>query len=67
MSKRDLVKTTVYLTDPRFIDDFRAARKKVMGSALYTNTMVFFDGLATPDLVVEIEAWADGRQGTQSK
>lgn len=67
MNKRDLVKTTVYLTDPRFIDDFRAARKKVMGSALYTNTMVIIDGLATPDIVVEIEAWAAGRQGTQSK
>ncbi|HCF73793.1 MAG TPA: RidA family protein, partial [Gammaproteobacteria bacterium] len=31
MRKKDLVKTTVYLTDSRFADSYRQARSKVIG------------------------------------
>ena len=59
MSKKDLVKFTVYITDSRFIADYRAARKKIMGDGtLPTSTLVIIDGLASPDMLVEIEAWA---------
>lgn len=59
MSKKDLVKFTVYITDSRFIADYRAARKKIIGDgALPTSTLVIIDGLASPDMLVEIEAWA---------
>ena len=59
MSKGDLVKFTVYLTDSRYIDDYRAARRKMIGDdTLPTSTLVIVDGLASPDMLVEIEAWA---------
>ena len=59
MNKKDLVKFTTYITDPRHVEDFRAARRKVMGDAVVpTSTLVVIDGLASPDLLVEVEAWA---------
>ena len=59
MSKKDLVKFTVYLTDSRYIGDYRAARSKLIGDATApTSTLVIIDGLASPDMLVEIEAWA---------
>lgn len=59
MRKKDLVKFTVYLTDPRFIEPYRAARKKLIGDAtLPTSTLLIINGLANPDMLIEIEAWA---------
>ena len=59
MRKQDIVKFTVYLTDSRYIADYRAARKQVIGDAvLPTSTLVIVDGLAAPEMLVEIEAWA---------
>ena len=59
MSKKDLVKFTVYITDSRFVDDYRAARKKIIGDDTQpTSTLVVVDGLASAAMLVEIEAWA---------
>jgi enamine deaminase RidA (YjgF/YER057c/UK114 family) len=59
MRKEDLVKFTVYLTDARSIADYRAARSKVIGDGIQpASTLVIVAGLANPDLLVEIEAWA---------
>ena len=59
MSKKDLVKLTVFLTDPRHIDGYRAARKKVIGDdTLPASTLLLIDGLASPDMLIEIEATA---------
>ena len=59
MTKKHLVKFTVYLTDPRSIDAYRAARKKVIGDgALPASTLLIIDGFASPDMLVEIEATA---------
>ena len=59
MSKHDLVKTTVYLTDSRYIGDFRAARDKILGTDVKpTSTLLVVAGLAAPEMLVEIEAWA---------
>lgn len=54
-----LVKLTIYLTDPRFIEDARAARLKVFGEAVQpTTTLVIIDGLVAQAFSVEVEAWA---------
>ena len=59
MRKNDLIKFNVYLTDSRHIEPYRAARKKVIGDAtLPASTLLIIDGLASPDLLVEVEALA---------
>ena len=59
MRKSDLVKFTVFLTDPRHVEPYRAARKKVIGDAtLPASTLLIIDGLASPDMLIEIEASA---------
>ncbi|MDP6573005.1 MAG: RidA family protein [Rhodospirillales bacterium] len=59
MRKKDLVKFNVYLTDSRHIEPYRAARKKVIGDATQpASTLLVIDGLASPDLLIEVEAWA---------
>ena len=65
MRKADLVKTTVYLTDSRFINDYRLARSRIIGDAtLFASTLVIVDGLASPDILIEIEAWAADAKAT---
>lgn len=59
MAAEHLVKLTIYLTDPRGIEDMRAARREVLGeSVLPASTLVIIDGLVAPELLVEIDAWA---------
>ncbi|MBT3789857.1 MAG: RidA family protein [Alphaproteobacteria bacterium] len=59
MAKKDLVKFTVFLTDSRHIADYRAARKKVIGDATVpASTLLIVNGLASPDILIEIEATA---------
>lgn len=59
MSKRDLVKTTTYVTDSRFVAEFRDARRRVLGDdCAPTSTLVIVTALASPELLVEVEAWA---------
>ena len=59
MGKEDLVKLVVYVTESRLIEEYRAARAKVIGDdALPVSTLIVVDGLAHPDMLVEVEAWA---------
>jgi len=59
MSKADIVKFTVYLTDARFVGDYRLARSAVIGDdVLPASTLLIVAGLAAPEFLVEIEAWA---------
>ena len=59
MGREDLVKFTVYLTDARFVNDYRAARSAVIGDDIQpASTLVIVAGLAQPDFFVEVEAWA---------
>lgn len=59
MNKSHLVRLQVFLTDPRFVDDYRAARKKVIGDDTKPpSTLLVVDGLASPDLLIEVEAMA---------
>ena len=49
----------VYVTDPRLIEEYRAARAKIVGGdVLPASTLLVIDGLAQPDMLIEIEAWA---------
>ena len=59
MGKEDLVKLVVYVTESRLIEEYRAARAKLIGDgALPVSTLIVVDGLAHPDMLVEVEAWA---------
>ena len=59
MRNEDLVKFTVYLTDARFMADYRAARSAIIGDDIQpASTLVIVAGLAKPEFLVEIEAWA---------
>lgn len=59
MGPEDIVKFTVYLTDNRYIPAYRAAREKVIGNQYKpAATLVVVDGLAAPEMLVEIEAIA---------
>ena len=59
MDRGDIVRFQVFLTDPRFIEDYRAARRDVIGDDCKPpSTLLIVQGLATPDIVVEIEALA---------
>jgi len=59
MGKEDLIKVTVYLTDARFLAEYRAARSAVFGDDIQpASTLLIVAGLASPDFLVEVEAWA---------
>ena len=59
MTKEHLVKLTIYLTDARHVEEMRAGRSKVFGDDVRpASTLVIVDGLASPEFLVEVEAWA---------
>ena len=59
MNKSHLVRLQVFLTDPRFVDAYRAARSKVIGDDIKpASTLLIVDGLASPDMLIEVEAMA---------
>ena len=59
MRKSDLVKITVFITDGRQVDAYRAARKKVLGDKVTpASTLLVVQGLASPDMMIEVEGWA---------
>ena len=59
MTKENLVKITIYLTDSRHIEDARAARLKVFGDKVQpTSTLVIVEALAEAEFLFEVDAWA---------
>ena len=59
MRKQHLVKVTTFLTDPRHVDAYRAARKKIFGETTApAATLLIVDGLASADMLIEVEAMA---------
>lgn len=55
----DLVKTTVYVTDPRYREALRDVRSRYLGSTPPpASTLVVVAGLALPEYLLEIEAVA---------
>ena len=58
MGKQDIVKLTIYLSS-RFVEAFRRGRDKVLGDMVgLASTLLIVNGLAAPDLLVEVEAVA---------
>ena len=54
----DLVKITVYVTDPRYREAVGEVRRRYLGDALPASTLVVVAGLANPDYLLEIEGVA---------
>ena len=54
----NLVKITVYVTDPRYREALAEVRSRYLGSALPASTLLVVAGLAQPDYLLEIEAVA---------
>ena len=54
----NLVKITVYITDPRFREPVAAVRAKYLKDPKPASTLVVCAGLASPDYLVEIEGIA---------
>ena len=54
----DIVKMTTYLTDREHLDAFRRVRNEMFQAPFPPNTLLFVNGLAHPDYLVEIEAIA---------
>lgn len=58
MTFADVVRFTVYLTDRADRDEFFAVRDRVMGHNKPGATILIIDGLARPELKIEIETVA---------
>lgn len=54
----DLVKLTTYVVGALDAAGRRAALDRLLGSHMNTSTLVMVAALATPELVVEVDAWA---------
>ena len=58
MGLENLVKVTIYLTDPDNIDNWRAAQKEAFGDITPASTLLVISRLARPEYLVEVEAVA---------
>ena len=58
MGLENLVKVTVFLTDPGYIDAWRAEQKKAFGDVVPASTLLIVSRLARPEFLVEVEAIA---------
>jgi 2-iminobutanoate/2-iminopropanoate deaminase len=54
----DMVKLTTYLVRRQDLQGFRNVRNRTLGPEFVPNTLVFIDGLASEDYLVEIEVIA---------
>jgi enamine deaminase RidA (YjgF/YER057c/UK114 family) len=58
MAAPDIVKLFVCLVDRAHLQNWRAARTKVLGDVKPASTLVFVAGLYAPECLVEADAWA---------
>ncbi|MDP6390619.1 MAG: RidA family protein [Alphaproteobacteria bacterium] len=58
MGAEDLVRINTYLVNAGYMGGFRAVRDKYVGQFAPASTMIMIGALATPDLLIEIEAVA---------
>ncbi len=64
MTFADIVKTTVFLTNPADRAGFSEVRARYFASAKPTSTLLYVAGLARPEMVVEVEAIAVANAAT---
>ncbi len=60
MGPANIVKMTVFLTDPVLVPHWRRHRDAFLAGHAPTSTLLIVAGLASPDFVVEVEAEAVG-------
>lgn len=58
LSRENVVKTTVFLTDRALLSAYRSARGAFFSEHAPASTLLFISGLADPRFMVEIEAEA---------
>ena len=58
MSVTDIVKMTSFLTSPDYIGDYGRVRAGFIGDHRPTSTLLIVAGLASPELLVEVEVIA---------
>ncbi|WP_439817512.1 RidA family protein [Zavarzinia sp. CC-PAN008] len=58
MGVEDIVKATLFVVAGQDLDAVRAARARVFGDAKPASTLLIISGLATPNLLFEVEAIA---------
>ncbi len=58
MGWENLVKVTIFLTDPDHIEAWRAEQKKALGDVVPASTLLVVSRLARPEFLVEVEAIA---------
>lgn len=58
MDRDNIVKNTIYLTDPSHMQQFMAAGGELLSSPPAASTLLIVNALANPALLVEIEAVA---------
>lgn len=58
MGYGDIVKVNAYLTDARFIGAYRSVRDKYVHDPMPASTLALVAGLASPDMLVEVEVVA---------
>jgi enamine deaminase RidA (YjgF/YER057c/UK114 family) len=58
MGPANIVKMTVFLTDPALVPQWRAQRDAFLAGHAPTSTLLIVAGLASPDFKVEVEAEA---------
>ena len=58
MDLNNIVKTTVYLKDPKDYPEFVRVRSRLLGDTKPASTLIYISGLVTPDLLVELDATA---------
>jgi enamine deaminase RidA (YjgF/YER057c/UK114 family) len=58
MGLENLVKVTVFLTNPDHIEEWRAEQKKAFGDVVPASTLLIISRLARPEYLVEVEAIA---------
>ena len=58
MGPENLVKVTVFLTSPDYIEAWRVAQKAAFGDVVPASTLLIVSRLARPELLVEVEAIA---------
>ena len=58
MGPEDLVDVTAYVVGEQHLPQVRAAREKALGDVAPASTMIFVSALATPVMMIEIQAVA---------
>lgn len=58
MDLANIVKTTIYMTDPDDYPEYARVRSGILGEVKPASTLVFIKQLVKPELLVEIEAVA---------